>query len=381
MSELEEMLSRELHEVVDGLAVPSLPPLPVGSGEPRPRPALLPFVLVAAAVLLVVAGVVTVVTGLGGDREREPAHPGPTRSAPVAPVPTTPSSATYLLGPRLYVEGTAVPGDWSLVSAGERGWLGQRSDGTWWWGNGPKARAIDGVGETPPVLSPNGLYVAYLTEQDGSGLLTGFDTLPAGEGLGGVPVELGDPQDGSAVRVRAVTNDGRVVVQGTDTTLLWLPLVDTSTVDLTATAPGQQILGSTPLGLVVNDGAGGVVDGTTGAPYLAQISDAGTLARIVAVPTHDDLTVSPGGRWLVTTAAGSTGGEVTSVGSLDARRVDGSAQARLAAPDGWAFRVRAWTWEDDDYLVAPVLRTGATDGADRLARCGVAQGDCVLVDQ
>ena len=100
----------------------------------------------------------------------------------------------------------------------------------------------------PPVLSPDGKYVGEVVDDNGQGTLSGFDTGAGGEGLGGVPIDLGDQQDGSAVRVRGVTDDGRVIAQGTKTAVLWLPLVDTSTVDLTRTAPGLQVLGNTPAG-------------------------------------------------------------------------------------------------------------------------------------
>lgn len=58
------------------------------------------------------------------------------------------------------------------------------------------------------------------------------------------------------------------------------------------------------------------------------------------------------------------------------RRVDGSDQEILAAPAGWSFRTRAWSWEDGEHLVAPVVRD---DGRERVARCRVQPVECVLV--
>ncbi|MGH3506531.1 MAG: hypothetical protein ACRDO2_04930 [Nocardioidaceae bacterium] len=234
-----------------------------------------------------------------------------------------------MLDQRLYVDGEQVPGAWWSVRAGEAGWLALRTDYTWWWGRGPEPNEITGPHDVPPVMSPNGRYVAEVRSQDGEGVLTGFDTRSGGEGLGSVPVDLGDPQDGSAVTIRAVTNDGRVIAQGTHTSLLWLPLAGSATVDLTVTAPGQQILGSAPSGLIVTDG----VDGE---PYLAEISDAGELTPTGPVPAHDDILVSPGVDWLVWTPLGTTGGEVTSIPVLEAQTVDGTQRASLTAPTGWA---------------------------------------------
>jgi hypothetical protein len=259
---------------------------------------------------------------------------------------------------RLYVDGEQVPGEWRLVRAGDDGWIALRADDTWWWGRGPKASEITDV---PPVISPNGAFVGVVRVQNGSPMLSGFATSWGGEGMGGIPVD-------KDVTVRAVTDDGRVIAQGPGTSLLWLPFVDYSTVDLTKTAPEQVVFGSTPAGLLVSDGLGGEA-------YLAEISDAGELSRTGAVPAHDDLVV--GRSWLAWTTPGTTGGEVTSVTTLQAQTVDGGRQVTLNAPDGWGFGVRAWAaWEDDEHLVSLVI---AEDGSERLARCGVQQARCVLI--
>ncbi|MGH3116025.1 MAG: hypothetical protein ACRDQ2_02720, partial [Gaiellales bacterium] len=175
---------------------------------------------------------------------------------------------------------------------------------------------------------------------------------------------------GSAVSIRAVMNDGRVIAQGTNTSLMWLSRDGDGrgTVDLTETAPGQLILGNSPAGLIVSDGEGGK-------PYLAEISDAGELTRTGALPAHDDIAVSPGAEWLAWSAPGTTGGEVTSIPTLEAQTVDGTEQATLTAPDGWGFRVRAFVWEDDDHLISPVVG----DAGERMVRCSVRPGRCVLI--
>ncbi len=369
--DVEETLRSELREVAGGLHVPAVPPLP--QEPPRAQRRWQPL-LVAAAVVLIVAGALAVVVTARGGREPQPAPPppSPSRTDSVGRIPRTAPTVPYVLDQRLYVDGEQVPGSWWSVRSGDAGWLALRTDNTWWWGRGPEAHAIEGRLDVPPVLSPNGKYVGEVVTENGAGVLSGFDTDPAGEGLGGVPVDRGDPQDGSTVTVRAVTDDGRVIAQGTNGAVLWLPLVDNSTVDLGETAPGRQVLGSTPAGLIVNDGAD---DATMGAPYLAEISDAGELTRIGALPTHDDLVVSAGGGWLAWTAPGSTSGEVTSISALRAQSVDGTGRATLTAPDGWGFRVREWAWEDDDHLVSPVVG----DGGDRMARCSVRSARCVLI--
>lgn len=375
--DIEETLRRELGEVAESVRVPAVPRL---TQEPsRARRRWQPL-LVAAAVALIVAGAVAVVARMGGGPEPAPTppSPSPSRTESVGQIPTTPPTVPYVLDQRLYVDGEQVPGTWWSVQAGEAGWLALRTDDTWWWGSGPNAQRLGGRLEGPPAISPNGRYVAETLVEDGEDLVTGFDTRPSGEGLGGVTVDLGDPADGSAVTIRAVTDDGRVIAQGMNTSLLWLPLVDNSTVDLSVTAPGQQFLGSTLAGLIVTDGAGGVVDGASGQPYLAEISDAGELTPLGDIPAHQALVVSPDGEWLAWAAPGSLGGEVTSIRSLQAQSVDGTESTTFTAPAGWGFRVQQWVWEDGDLLVSPVIASGG-DRGDRMARCSALAGRCVLI--
>ncbi len=234
-------------------------------------------------------------------------------------------------------------------------------------GPGPEPNLIESLADASPAISPNGRYVGTILD---TGDLSGFDTDPAGEGFGTVPVDVGGSHDiRPAVRVRAVTDDGRVVAQGRDTAVLWLPLVDGSTVDLTRTAPGQVVQDNTPAGLVVTDGE-------DGAPYLATISDAGELSRLTWLPEHHQLRVNPGGSWLAYTPLGTEGGEVEAVGSLEVAAVGAGEGFSLSAPDGWDFRLRSWAWEDDDHLVSAVVG----GQADRMARCSVPLRRCVLIE-
>ena len=373
--DIEETLNRELREVADGLQVPPRPRLP--RETVRPTRTWQPL-LVAAAVVLLVAGTVAVLVTSRGGGEPEPApSPTPTRIDESVSIPTTAPTVTYVLDRGLYVGGERVPGDWSQVWAGPKGWVAIRTDGSWWWGWGTDPQRLSRERDLPPAISPDGGYVGEIRTDGGQTVLNGFETRFGGEGLGAVPVDPGSPEDGTQVRVRAVTDDGMVIAQGGDTAVLWRPLVDNETVDLTETAPGIQVLGNTPAGLLVTDGSDGAVDGTTGAPYLAEVDEDGTLTRVASVPTHDDLLVSTGGTWLAYPPPGSTGGEVTSIGSFEVQPVGGSDTTTLAAPDGWGFQVRAWAWEDDDRLVSPVVRD--SNGAERMARCSVRAGRCVLV--
>ena len=365
-TDIEDTLGRELREVAAGLQVPAMPPVPEESpAAHRPWQPL----LVAAAVVLIVVGAVAVVASFRGGQDVQPAPLGPPASVP-ADIPTTAPEVPYVLDHRLYVDGDRVPGAWWTVEVGDAGWIAQRTDYTWWWGRGQDATALPGLTDQPPVISPNGRYVAYVSTENG-GELTGFDTRPDGEGLGAFPVDASGPQDGTALRVRAVTNDGMVIAQGQDSGLLWLPLAGNDTVDLTKTAPGQLVDGNTPAGLLVYDGE------DEASTYLARISDTGELTRLPA-PAHDGMVVSPGGTWLVWPPEGSIGGEVAAIRTLELQAVDSTEVSMLKAPNGWDFLVSTWTWEDDDHLVAALGRDGMP--ANGMARCGVRPARCVVID-
>ena len=375
--DIETTLSRELREVASRLQVPAMPALSTNPpAGPRPHRHWLPL-LAAAAVVLIVSGAVVVGSILGGgDPDLEPAPPAASRTESVRPIPTSAPTVPYVLDRKLYVDGVRVPGTWWSVQAGDAGWVALRTDNTWWWGSGPEANKIEPRLDLPPLISPNGRYVALVADTNGRSAVTGFETRSGGQGWGAVPVYPGDAAAGDPVRVRAVTDDGRVIVQGAGTDLLWLPLGDNSTVDLTSTAPGQVVLAGTPDDLAVVDGTDGA-DGASGQPYLATISDAGELTRTSSLPSHDDLSVGPEG-WLAWTPPGTTGGEVTAISALEVQTVDGTDHATLSAPPGWGFRVRAWAWEDGEHLVAPMVREGGGD-RERMARCSVQPARCVLV--
>lgn len=367
MREIEETLSRELREVADGVHVPPLPALPQEPGAQRPWwPGL-----AAAAAVLVVLGVVAAVAIDRGGSETEPAPPTPTSTPSETKTPEKPvkvstdaPSIPYTLDDRLYVGGEQVPGRWWYLETSGPTWVAMNAlDNTWWWGRGPEPRRIEALIESAPVLSPDGRYVAMLDAENE--VLTGFDTSVSGEGLTSVPVDLGDP----GLYVRAVTVDGRVIVQGIGTATLWLPFADNATVDLTETAPGQEFLADTAAGLVVSDGF-------DGPKYLAEISDAGELRKFSDLPDHDTIDVSPDAEWMAWTRRGSLAGEVTSIGSLEAATVDGGQRTTFTPPEGWGFKAMEWAWESDDNLVSPVLK-GQTE---RMARCSVLTESCVLID-
>ncbi|MGN6576985.1 MAG: hypothetical protein ACTHKG_15010, partial [Nocardioides sp.] len=175
--DVEEILSRELHEVADGLRVPAMPALPREAARRPWRP-----LAAAAAAVVVVAGGVAVATR--GDSPEPAPAPAP-RTPTTTPSPSTPSpsgspsaspstaetvtvpdaapTVPYLVGRALYVDGERVPGEWWSVEAGQAAWLALRSDNTWWWGWDAEPHEIAGPHDTPPVISPNGKYIAYLT--------------------------------------------------------------------------------------------------------------------------------------------------------------------------------------------------------------------------
>ena len=367
---LEERLSRELNEVADGLHVPPMPRVasPGGRRADWARPWQ---PLVAAAAVIVVLGAVAMLLGRHGHGDVRPA-PAPSRTISDA-APTI----GYIIDRRLRVEGWQAPGDWASVETRGDVWLAQQVDGSWWWGGpGVDPGQIDAQLEQPPVISPDGAYIAFIDLSGGGAHLTGFDTQPAGEGFGQAPI---DPrtEDGVALSIRAVTDDGDVVVQGGGTSLMWRAQhADQQTVvNLGETAPDQMVLQATPAGLVVVDGSDGDVDATSTEPYLADVSPAGHLTRQGALPTYDDLDVSPHGTWLVRAPAGSLGGEVTTVAALDTQPVGEGRAVTLHAPRGWGFVNGTWAWEDDRTLVSALLPPGAHHGGE-MARCDVTLGTC-----
>jgi len=371
MLDIEETLNRELHAVAGGLRVPAMPALPQ---EPSRAHRSWQPMLAAAAAVLIVLGVVAVVAIDRDGQTPDPAPltptptPGTTKTTePPAQVPRTAPTMPYTVDDQLYVDGEQVPGTWWYLQTGGPTWLAMRADdNTWWWGRGPEPTRIETILESSPVLSPDGTYVAMIDAENG--ILTGLDASFSGEGLGSVPVDLGDP----GLLVAAVTNDGKVIAQGVGTGVLWLPREESDTVDLTDTAPGERILLNTPAGLVVTSG-------DLSRQYLAEIADDGELTPIRDLPANDSLVVSPGAEWLAWTPLGTLGGEVTEVRTLEVGTVGGGSRATFEAPDGWAFKVRAWAWETDDHLVSTVVSDGGGP-TERMARCSVLSSECVLID-
>ena len=56
--------------------------------------------------------------------------------------------------------------------------------------------------------------------------------------------------------------------------------------------------------------------------------------------------------------------------------VDGGQLTTFTPPDGWAFKVAYWAWEDDDNLVSAVVK----GQGERMVRCSLLTESCVLVD-
>lgn len=383
-TELENVLARELHEVADGVRVPPMPALPTTEAPPANR-RWQPLLVAAAAVLIV--GVAALVLSQRDGGSVEPAPPGPTRiTDPAAPDDATISTAMptvpFIVDGRLYVDGAEVPGErwWGLQShAGV--WLAtQGSSGSWWWGGpGVDGGQLEGQFDQPPVLSPNGGYVAYVDVSSGRAEVNGFTTDPSGEGFGLPLTGLPAVEDGLPIRVRAVTDDGDVIVQGTQTSIMWRTQSGTEhdTVDLSETAPDQIVLQGTAAGLVAVDGSDGPTDAAETEPHLATIDPDGTLTPGATLPTYDALEVNPSGTWLLRAPAGTLGGDGPAIDSLLTRPVDGGDEVALDAPEGWGFVAFSWTWEDDETVLAGLVSQRRVEPVEyRLARCRVDLGEC-----
>jgi hypothetical protein len=369
--DVEQMLTRELRQVADHVEVPPMPDLP---SDHRPRFAWTP-VLAAAAVVLI--ALITAV-GLSPDRGSTP-QPAPqptdsvtddaTDSAPEE-VPAGPPKVPYLLGRVVHVGDKSFPG-YDYVDGTLQAWVAMKPPFVWAWSNGGKPQQLEAALEQPPAVSPNGEYVAHLSTE---GELNGFQTAPAGEGMGlpaSVPVR---DDDGVGTRVGAVTNDGWVIASGRGVGVLWRPFVDGKTVDLTKTAPGQLVWQATYAGLVVVDGTDGARDPGSGRVYLADVTADGELVPLADLPNFGMADVS--GEWVAWVPAEQIVGDVMAYDEIQVRRLDGDAQGVLSPPRGWRFDNTAFTFEDDQFLVARV-----NNGQEqRMARCSPALQECVLLD-
>ncbi|HET7688827.1 MAG TPA: hypothetical protein VFK41_00475 [Nocardioidaceae bacterium] len=376
-ADIEETLGRELHEVADELPIPVMPALP--AAEPS-RPRRWQPVLIGAAAVVLLAGAVAFVVSDASEGDHSPAPEPTLTETPVPPepeatLPRTPPMVPYVFENKLYVGGALVEGNWCCVygapvDGAGNAWLGWDEDG-WWWGNGRQVERLTDLVDVPPVISPDARTVAMLRREGGRVVVTGFETRFGGEGLVGFPIDPGNPALGDPVRVRAVTNERQVVVQGQGQSWLWLPDAGEGTVvDLNETAPGQQVHGATPAGLIVSDESESEF-------YLASISDAGALTRIANLPPHDDLAVTPDGQWAMFVPQGTLGGELAAIPTLSAFNVNGDdVIVTLTAPEGWNFRVHTWAWEDNDHLIVAVM----SDPGERMARCSVRLARCTLID-
>lgn len=353
---IEEALGRELREVAAGVRVPARPPLP--QEPPRPRPHWQPL-LVAAAVILIVAGAVTVALSRDGGGVQEPVKdptPSPTSGVLTAAAPTVP----YVIGERLYVSGKRVAGKWWTVKQAGGAWVAERERGTWWWGTDTEPVAFTGKVILTPHLSPDGSLLAVATDTNGGEALL-IDTR-SGESLGTLSLDAYDQ-----VGVRAVTDDGKVFLEGDTDRLMWLA-PDGETVDLDTTAPGQSVYAATSAGVhaLVENGNGG-----DDAFVLNDVNDAGEFTRLRTLTSDSDM-VNPSGTWLA--YGGSWGGESKTIPYVTTVAIEGSDQVRLNPPDSRALL--AVTFEDEDLLLAELHRDGDPTG---LARCSIRQAKCLVV--
>lgn len=365
--DIEKLLRSELHQVADGLDVPPRPVLPTG---PPARLLWTPLLAVAAAVLI------ALVVLVGGPSDRDGVQPAP-QPTDVVPdevpdeVPTGQPRVPYVLDRVAYVGDDAFPG-FDSIDGTAQGWLAVEPPFVWSWGNGGQPDPLEVATEQPPVVSPNGEYIAYLTTE---GEMDGFETAPDGEGMGlPVPVPVRD-DDGVGTRIGAVTDDGWVIASGRGVGVLWRPFDGAEPLDLTQTAPGQVVWQATRAGVVVVDGSDGARDpGEGGRVYLADVTAAGELVPITDLPSFGIADVSE--EWVAWVPLEQVGGEVTTFGEILVRDLDGGSEGVLPAPDGWRFVNADFTFEDDQLLVARV-----TDGQqERMVRCSPALEECALLD-
>ncbi len=366
---IEEILSRELREVADGLQVPALPQLP--QKQPRTQRRWQPL-LVAAVAVLIVAGAAAVATSYRDDAGPSPAPPvGPPTVRPLTPeAPTVP----FVFRDTLYVDGERLTGAWWQVSHAGDAWVAQGNDFTTViWGTDAEPHAIQGDLILEPHLSPDGTLLAVSTTEDG-GQVQLIDT-QSGETVNTLPADtVGPSSAGGAggadpLGVVAVTNDAHVILDRGAEQLMWLAADGVGIVDLASTAPEQLVWDATPAGLVVQDGTR---EGERDAFYLAEISESGELTRSRTIP-GSEIVINPSGTWLA--YGGSWGGESPTIPAITAQPVDGGSQLTLQPPD--KRELLALTWEDDDLLLAQLYDDGDPTG---LARCSIRDERCVVTD-
>ncbi|HYJ69269.1 MAG TPA: hypothetical protein VEX15_16585 [Nocardioidaceae bacterium] len=354
---VEEILSRELREVADGLPVPALPPLPQ---EPPDTRRHWPPLLVAAAVVLIVAGAVAVALS------RDDAPPAPTPDPVETPTVVrslTPEAPTvpYVFDDKLYVDGEQVPGSWWEVSYAGDAWVAERNDLTMQWGTDAEPHDFPGELILQPHLSPDGTLLAVSTTADGGQVLL-IDT-QSGETVNALPTDADGSRGGNDIGVVAVTDDAKVFLDSDAAQLTWLAADGDETVEL---APGQFPLEATPAGLIVLDST------RDDAAYLADVADSGEINRLRPLPGFE-IVINPSGTWLA--YGGSWGGESQTIPEITAQPVDAGRQLKLQPPD--KRTLVPMTWEDDDLLLAALYDDGDPTG---LARCSIRDERCVVID-
>ncbi len=360
IDEIEALLTRELHEVADGVDVP-LRPEP-GTIRVAPGRVWMAPLAAAIAVLLVLAGVTLFVTRQGDDR-------GP------AGIPKGAPAIPFVVGGTLYVGGKAMPGRWlSVVSAGDS-WIAARRGSGWWWGRGTHEHRAAVAKDTMPILSRDGAVIA-LPQAVGKGRVQVRDTTD-GRLLGTWRLPHQNPADGLGLVMAAVTSpDVRVFRVGGNGTAMW-----TLATGQTRQLKDLSVIGDTPAGMLIAQTVGqgpiffrlGSIGPDGRAAYTAMVPDAS------AGTFSDDGWMAVGKRNRRVRAA--AGGEVEGATRIEVRELDPSRRLTLSVPAGWI--ASTFAWEAPGTLIADVLPAGtgpASPMDTRLMRCVISLRRCALTD-
>jgi hypothetical protein len=317
-------------------------------------------------------------------------------STPSSGVSTAEPTLPYLLKGRLHVEGRILPGRYRGVIVRGSTWLGwERWDGPWAWGSGSTTHPLPA--RTTSMLSPSGRYLATVTggeHCEGVGLNREHKKCTVGllDTSGAQP-----PRRlvvARTVVLVGVTDQGVVLLtEGAD--LRWDELVwdaaggADAVHPLVDSAPLREwaMQGWEPAGF----GHAGFELHTGNVPerWLGEIVGSEVRLRF---PIPENVEPGPGGAWVLrnpwtlSARRDLNGALEPTAATLRVRSLGKHGKlgppVLLRAPARWSFARGpepgdAVLWEDADTVLARVV--DSRQSGDRLARCDLALGSCVLV--